>query len=118
MEVHRDAPIPAIRRKARAKTTEVPNRISTSTFVYSLLKKFTVISAIYCAGYMNWSIAWLITPILLADTRTYLTDTNIVRRKIAKASANGKERDTILACIKDLPSWVIDVLVYSKEFYD
>lgn len=82
------------------------NEKSTSSFVYSLLKKLTVVSAIYCAGYMNWSIAWLITPIILSETRYYLSETNIVRRKIAKASARGKERDVILSCVKDLPSWV------------
>lgn len=109
METNQDEPTPAVRRRARAGVIYTDEK-STSSFVFSLLKKLTVVSAIYCAGYMNWSIAWLITPILLAETREYLSDTNIVRRKIAKASARGKERETILACVRDLPSWVSRIL--------
>lgn len=105
METNQDEPSPAARRRARAGVT-ITNEKSTTTFVFSLLKKLTVVCAIYGAGYMNWSIAWLVTPILLAETREFLSDTNIVRRKIAKASARGKERETIMACVRDLPSWV------------
>ncbi len=99
METNRDK-----RRKAPPPT----HAKSTSAFVYTVLKKLTVVSAIYFSGYMNWSIAWLFTPILLSETREFLFITNnVVRRKIAKASAQGYERDAILARVEDLPSWVI-----------
>lgn len=94
-------------RNVRRRAPTISSEKNTSAFVYSVLKKLTVVSAIYCAGYMNWSIAWLITPILLTETREYLSDTNIVRRKLAKASARGTERDALLARVRDLPSWVI-----------
>lgn len=105
---------PADRRK-KVEPTVCSNQKSTSTFVYSVLKKITVVSVIYCVGYWNWSISWLITSIILAETRDYLMDTNVVRRKIAKASAAGRERETILACVKDLPSWVNQILCYDKS---
>lgn len=80
---------------------------STASFVSSLLLKLIVVIGIYGAGYMNWSIAWLITPIVLSDTREFLTNTkNAVRRNIAKRSARETEKKAIQACVKDLPSWV------------
>jgi len=52
----------------------------------------------------------LITSIILAESRDFLMDTNTVRRKIVKASAGGGEIE-ILACVKDLPSWVIQIVL-------
>lgn len=97
----------------RQRTLTYTNEKSTSSFVCSIFKKLTIVIFIYGAGYMNWSIAWLITPILLSETREYLSDTNVVRRKIAKASARGNERDAILARVKDLPSWVININIFN-----
>lgn len=76
------------------------------TIIYSLVKKVTVVGAIYFVGYMGWSVAWLITPIVLAVTREYWRHTSDLRRTIAKASATANEKDVILARIKDLPAWV------------
>lgn len=74
--------------------------------LYSIVKKVTVVGAIYLVGYMNWSVAWLITPVVLAVTREYWRKTSDLRREIAKASAVANEKDVILARINDLPAWV------------
>lgn len=108
METNQNKPIPNDKR--RVNEVIFKNEKSTLEFAYSLLKKLTIVFVIYYAGYMNLSIVWFITPILLSETREYLSDTNIVRRKIAKASASGKEREIILASLKDLPSWVIQIV--------
>lgn len=76
------------------------------TVLYSVAKKVSIVGAIYFVGYMNWSVAWLITPIVLAVTREYWHKTNEARREIAKASATANEKDVILARITDLPAWV------------
>ncbi|XP_037044351.1 extended synaptotagmin-2-like isoform X2 [Bradysia coprophila] len=95
------------RPRSNASVTLPINGKSTTAFVSSLVIKLIAVSVIYGAGYMNWSIAWLITPIVLSETREYLTDPrNVVRRKIARLSASETEKKTILACVKDLPSWV------------
>lgn len=88
-----------------------PKKSSTSddslfTLLYSIAKKVTIVSAIYLVGYMNWSVAWLITPVVLAVTREYWNKTNETKREIAKASATANEKDVILARINDLPAWV------------
>lgn len=76
------------------------------TILYSIAKKVSIVGAVYLVGYMNWSVAWLITPIVLAVTREYWHKTNEVKREIAKASATANEKDVILARIDDLPAWV------------
>lgn len=96
-----------LRHKRSNPSATLTNQKSTSAFLSSLLYKLIVICVVYGAGYMNWSIAWLITPIVLSESREFLIDTrNVVRRKIARASARDTEKATILACVKDLPSWV------------
>lgn len=104
MEANGDEPSSAaVRRRAPAQE----HGKSTSAFIFGVVKKLSIVSAIYCAGYMNWSLAWLITPIILGETREYLSATsNVIRRKIAKESARGNEKGAILACVRDLPSWV------------
>lgn len=74
--------------------------------IYSVVKKVTLVGAIYLVGYMNWSVAWLITPVVMAVTREYWRKTSDMRREIAKASAVANEKDVILARINDLPAWV------------
>lgn len=76
------------------------------TLLYSIVKKVTVVGAIYLVGYMNWSVAWLITPVVLAVTRECWRKTSEMRREVAKASATANEKDVILARINDLPAWV------------
>lgn len=76
------------------------------SLVYTVVKKVTVVGAIYLVGYMGWSVAWLITPIIFAVTREQWRKTSELRRSIAKASATSNEKDVILARIDDLPAWV------------
>lgn len=90
--------------KPNARTSAATDSIF--TILYSIAKKVSVVGAVYLVGYMNWSIAWLITPIVLAVTREYWHKTNEVKREIAKASATANEKDVILARINDLPAWV------------
>lgn len=79
---------------------------SVFTLMYSIVKKVSVVGAIYLVGYMNWSVAWLITPVILAVTREYWRKNNAIKREVAKASATANEKDVILARISDLPAWV------------
>lgn len=85
------------------------------TILYSIVKKVTVVGAIYFVGYMNWSVAWLITPIVLAVTREYWRKTSDIKREIAKASAVANEKDVILARIDDLPAWVYNKCQFSNR---
>lgn len=85
------------------------------TLLYSIAKKVSIVGAIYLVGYMNWSVAWLITPVILAVTREYWNKTNETRRAIAKASATANEKDVILARINDLPAWVVKYFVLFKK---
>lgn len=76
------------------------------SLIYTIVKKVTVVGAIYFVGYMGWSVAWLITPILLAVARDQWRQSSDLKRSIAKASAMSNEKDVILARIDDLPAWV------------
>lgn len=105
MESNQDGLSAATKRK----TPECDSGKSTSAFIFAVVKKLSICSFIYWAGYMNWSIAWIVTPILVGETREYLSETFGVRRRIAKESARGNERGAILARVRDLPSWVNDI---------
>lgn len=89
-------------------STSSSTRSDDSVFnlLYSIVKKVTVVGAIYLVGYMNWSVAWLITPVVLAVTREYWKKNSEIKREVAKASALANEKDVILARINDLPAWV------------
>lgn len=76
------------------------------TLLYTAFKKVAVVGAVYLVGYMGWSVAWLITPVVFAVTREYWRKKADLRRGIAKASAMANEKDVILARIDDLPAWV------------
>lgn len=107
METNQEEPSPTVKRRMPSTSSDTGK--STSAFLFTVVKKLSVVCFIYWTGYMNWSIAWIVTPILISETREYLSESNNVRRKIAKESSKGKERDAILARVKDLPSWVIDI---------
>lgn len=74
--------------------------------VYSVLKKVAMVGAIYFVGYMGWSMAWLITPIMFSVTREQWKKSSQLKRDISILSAMSNERDVILAKITDLPAWV------------
>lgn len=101
-EASKDEPAPVVKPKQSTRSDD-----SIFTILYSIAKKVTIVGAIYLVGYMNWSVAWLITPVLLSVTREYWNKTNEIRREVAKASATANEKDVILARINDLPAWVI-----------
>lgn len=76
------------------------------SIVYSALKKVAIVGVIYFVGYMNWSVAWLITPIIFSVTREQWKKSSKLKRDISILSAVSSERDVILAKITDLPAWV------------
>lgn len=77
-----------------------------SSIVYATLKRVAVVGVIYFVGYMDWSVAWLITPLIFSVMRDQWKKKSDLARTIAIASAQANEKDVILAKITDLPSWV------------
>ncbi|KAH8246798.1 hypothetical protein KR032_000047, partial [Drosophila birchii] len=73
---------------------------------YTVGKKVAIVGSIYLVGYMGWSVAWLIAPVILSVARDQLAKTSEKKRDIAKASALASEKDVILARIDELPAWV------------
>ncbi|XP_058455220.1 extended synaptotagmin-2 isoform X1 [Malaya genurostris] len=76
------------------------------SMLYSFTKKVVTVGIIYCVGYMGWSVAWLITPVILSVARDQWRKKNETRRNVAKASALASDKDVILARLGDLPAWV------------
>uniref|UniRef100_A0A182J284 Uncharacterized protein n=1 Tax=Anopheles atroparvus TaxID=41427 RepID=A0A182J284_ANOAO len=79
---------------------------SVVSLLYSFAKKVVTVGIIYFVGYMGWSVAWLITPVILSVARESWRKTNDTRRSVAKASAVANDKDVILARLHDLPAWV------------
>ncbi|KAH8383270.1 hypothetical protein KR009_007660, partial [Drosophila setifemur] len=76
------------------------------SILYTVGKKVAIVGSIYLVGYMGWSVAWLIAPVILSVARDQLSKTSEKKRDIAKASALASEKDVILARIDELPAWV------------
>ncbi|KAL0850083.1 hypothetical protein ABMA28_011976 [Loxostege sticticalis] len=76
------------------------------SMIYKFFKKVSVVGAVYLVGYMQWSVAWLIGPIILSVLRDQWRKESEYRRNIAKAAALSSEKDVVLARLDDLPSWV------------
>lgn len=76
------------------------------SIMYSAFKKVAVVGVVYFVGYMNWSVAWLICPLLLSVIRDQFRSKHDIRREVAKASALASDKDVILARLNDLPAWV------------
>ncbi|XP_053670998.1 extended synaptotagmin-2 isoform X2 [Anopheles nili] len=83
-----------------------PKNDSIVSLLYSFAKKVVTVGIIYFVGYMGWSVAWLITPVILSVARESWRKTNDTRRAVAKASALANDKDVILARLHDLPAWV------------
>lgn len=77
-----------------------------AALVYTAAKRVAIVGAIYLVGYMNWSVAWLITPVVFSLMRDQWKRASDARRGISMALAQANEKDVILAKISDLPSWV------------
>jgi hypothetical protein len=76
------------------------------SIIYSAFKKVAVVGVVYFIGYMNWSVAWLLCPLLLSVIRDQYRSKHDIRRAVAKASATANDKDVILARLNDLPAWV------------
>lgn len=74
--------------------------------LYTVAKKVAIVGSIYLVGYMGWSVAWLIAPVILSVARDRFRKTTEHKRSIAKASAMASEKEVILARIDELPAWV------------
>lgn len=89
---------------------ELEQKVSESggimSIIYSAAKKVAVVGIVYFMGYMNWSVAWLLCPLLLSVIRDQLRSKHDIRRAVAKASATASDKDVILARLNDLPAWV------------
>ncbi|KAJ8920620.1 hypothetical protein NQ315_004759 [Exocentrus adspersus] len=73
------------------------------SIIFSAIKKASVVGIVYFAGYMQWSVAWFIGPIVLFTNGKKSSDR---KRTIAKAAALSSEKDVVLARLNDLPAWV------------
>ncbi|XP_049535380.1 extended synaptotagmin-2 isoform X1 [Anopheles darlingi] len=83
-----------------------PKDDSIMSLLYSFAKKVVTVGIIYFVGYMGWSVAWLITPVILSVARESWRKKSDTRRTVAKASALANDKDVILARLHDLPAWV------------
>lgn len=83
--------------------------------VYSFMKKATVVGAVYVVGYMGWSVAWLIGPVILSVIRDQWRRDSDRKRNDAKIIAQSDEKRVILARLNDLPSWVsvVNLLLFA-----
>lgn len=87
-------------------TNKNNNESSESYFplVYGVFKRVTAVLACYFVGYMGWSVAWLLPPILLSCSQ--LRKDSRQTRCIITGSKLASEKEIILSRITDLPSWV------------
>uniref|UniRef100_A0A034VD48 Extended synaptotagmin-2 n=2 Tax=Bactrocera dorsalis TaxID=27457 RepID=A0A034VD48_BACDO len=90
----------------KAVATTSASSDSIFSIIYTVFKKVAIVGSIYLVGYMGWSVAWLIAPVILSVARDELRKTTEHKRSIAKASAMASEKDVILARIDELPAWV------------
>ncbi|XP_059048982.1 extended synaptotagmin-1 isoform X2 [Achroia grisella] len=76
------------------------------SLIYRFFKKVSIVGAVYLVGYMQWSVAWLIGPVILSVVRDQWRRESEYRRNLAKAAALSSEKDVVLARLDDLPAWV------------
>ncbi|XP_041974230.1 NAD(P) transhydrogenase, mitochondrial [Aricia agestis] len=74
--------------------------------IYRFFKKVSIVGAVYLVGYMQWSVAWLIGPVILSVLRDQWRKESEYRRSLAKSAALSSEKDVVLARLDDLPAWV------------
>ncbi|CAG9782940.1 unnamed protein product [Diatraea saccharalis] len=94
---------------APSKTALPPSsddEVNVLSIIYKIVKKVAVVGAVYLVGYMQWSVAWLIGPVILSVMRDQWRKENEYKRNLAKAAAVSSEKDVVLARLSDLPSWV------------
>lgn len=76
------------------------------SIMYSAAKKVAIVGVVYFVGYMNWSVAWLICPLLLSVIRDQMRSKHNIRREVAK----GKGRSIIAHILYNLTPYI-----YSKR---
>ncbi|XP_053600773.1 extended synaptotagmin-2-A isoform X2 [Plodia interpunctella] len=95
---------------AAASKAALPPSSDESTTVFSMIyrffKKVSIVGVVYLVGYMQWSVAWLIGPVVLSVLRDQWRRDSEYRRNLAKAAALSSEKDVVLARLDDLPAWV------------
>uniref|UniRef100_A0A1L8DZP3 Putative synaptotagmin-like mitochondrial-lipid-binding domain protein n=2 Tax=Nyssomyia neivai TaxID=330878 RepID=A0A1L8DZP3_9DIPT len=91
---------------AKASSSNASSNDGIFSLIYTVAKRVAVVGVIYFVGYMGWSVAWLIAPVILSVARAQMRKKTDLRRNIAKASAIATEREMILARIDELPAWV------------
>ncbi|XP_046806715.1 extended synaptotagmin-2 isoform X3 [Lucilia cuprina] len=98
----------AVSKELDADAPAKPSTAEDSIFavLYTVAKKVAIVGSIYAVGYMGWSVAWLIAPVILSVARDRFRKTTEHKRNIAKASAMASEKEVILARIDELPAWV------------
>jgi hypothetical protein len=74
--------------------------------LYSFVKRIGTVAVVYFIGYFEFSVAWLIGPVILSVIRDEWKKEKELRRNVAKAAALCNEKEVILARVDDLPSWV------------
>ncbi|EEB18657.1 conserved hypothetical protein [Pediculus humanus corporis] len=72
----------------------------------SFAKKVGTVAIVYLLGYFQFSVAWLIGPVIFSVIRDEWKKEKELKRTIAKAAAMCNEKEVILARVDDLPSWV------------
>ncbi|XP_045760573.1 extended synaptotagmin-1 isoform X3 [Maniola jurtina] len=76
------------------------------SIIYRFFKKVAIVGAVYLVGYMQWSVAWLLGPVVLSVMRDQWRKDSEYRRNLAKSAALSSEKDIVLARLDDLPAWV------------
>lgn len=69
-----------------------------------------VVGIVYVTGYLHWSVAWFICPVILSVLRDQWRVKSENKRNVAKAVALSSEKELVLARLDDLPSWVCDFI--------
>ena len=72
----------------------------------SFLKKFITVSSIYLFGYYNWSVGWLVAPIILSIFRQEWNRQKELKRDAVRLLMKDEKKVILSVLGKDLPSWV------------
>ncbi|CAH1999545.1 unnamed protein product [Acanthoscelides obtectus] len=83
------------------------------SIIFSAIKKVSIVGIVYLAGYMQWSVAWFIGPIVLLVIRDQWKKTSDRKRNFAKVTSLSSEKEVVLARLNDLPAWVSDKYLFS-----
>lgn len=81
-----------------------------SNSVFKIIKRFfknfVTISTIYLVGYFNFSIAWLIAPVILSAFREEWKKSRDRKCQSVKLTMQNEKKVILSVIGEDLPSWV------------